>query len=423
MLNRTLVLEPQPFTTFPFPDVEEVNLKNGIKLYALNYGIQEVIKLEVVFNSSSYKESKQGVSLLSTKMLSEGTKNFSSKLLADKIAGFGSFLELIPGQDKIIISIYTLPKHLHNLLPILYEILQESTFPQENFEHLKSIQKNQLKVSFEKTSFVATGLFKQNIFGANHPYGYFISESKVDDIQWSDCVTFYNSNLKDNAYEIILSGKFTPKLMEEIENTLGNDKIKFPFNGSNYREIKPEPVKKVSQTKDGSLQSSLRIGRKLFTKKHPDYLKFTVLNQVLGGYFGSRLMKNIREEKGLTYGIHSHVVSLEHEGYFMIGTDVKKEWTEQALVEIYKEIELLKTEPIGSDEFETVINYMIGSYLGSINSPFALADKFKSVHFNGLPKNFYHNYIENLRKITPQDLMALANKYFEIENLTEVVVG
>jgi predicted Zn-dependent peptidase len=148
-----------------------------------------------------------------------------------------------------------------------------------------------------------------------------------------------------------------------------------------------------------------------------------VLNEVFGGYFGSRLMKNIREEKGFTYGISSNLVTLRHEGYLVIGTDVKKEFTGLTLDEVYKEMEILRNGPVGEEELQTVKNYMIGSFAGSLNSPFAIADNFKSIYFEGLTYDFFEHYIENILHTSAGDLVYLANTYLQPDSLLEVVVG
>jgi predicted Zn-dependent peptidase len=193
-------------------------------------------------------------------------------------------------------------------------------------------------------------------------------------------------------------------------------------NGSIKPRAQPDSAKETVEKED-SLQSSIRIGKRLFTRKHPDYFKMLVLNEVFGGYFGSRLMKNIREEKGYTYGISSNLVTLRHDGFLVMGTDVKKEFTGPTIDEVYKEMEVLRKEPVGEEELQTVKNYMIGSFAGSLNSPFAIADNFKTIYFEGMSYDFFEHYIENILDTSAQDLMQLANTYLQPDTMLEVVVG
>ncbi|HRH66403.1 MAG TPA: insulinase family protein, partial [Bacteroidia bacterium] len=175
--------------------------------------------------------------------------------------------------------------------------------------------------------------------------------------------------------------------------------------------------------KEGAVQSAIRIGRRLFNRNHPDYPGMAVLNTVLGGYFGSRLMSNIREDKGYTYGIGSALVSMKQEGYFFISTEVGADVTVPALTEIYKEIDLLKTELVEEEELAMVRNYMRGTFLKGIENAFHLADRFRSLHLHGLGYDYYQKYLEKVRTIQPDEIKALANKYLDSGAFYELVVG
>jgi len=423
MLDRTLSPEVKTLTSFPLLKAQTIKLSNGLPLHYIKSGSQEVVKIEIVYNAGNYYEPLSGLAFLTTKMLNEGTKSLSARALAEKIAYYGASLELYPGNDKVSIALISLNKHLPYLLPVLNEMLKDSIFPEENFDNLKAIQSRQLLINLEKTSYQAAGLFKKNIFGENHPYGYFLDTETIAKLTHSESLAYYNGKIKENSFEIVASGMVNEAVIKDIERIFGSEKTKFPTSITIKKEARGSGKNKIVWPKEGSSQCSIRIGRKLFTRNHPDYIKFLVLSEVLGGYFGSRLMKNIREEKGLTYGIYAQSVSMINEGFFVIGTDVKKELVGLALEEIYKEIDKLKQELIGDDELETVKNYMLGSYLGSLNTPFQLAEKFKTVHYAGLNYDFYTKYTDSVKKISAAELQQLAEKYFDSTSLIEVVAG
>ena len=175
--------------------------------------------------------------------------------------------------------------------------------------------------------------------------------------------------------------------------------------------------------KEDSVQSSIRYGRMLFNHTNQDYFDVYVLNEILGGYFGSRLMQNIREEKGYTYGIHSSVVPMQEGGYFVIGTDVKREFTKYTLVEIEKELQRLIDEPVSDNELLTVKNYMLGSFVGDIQTSFAIADKYKTIYFHGLGYDYYDRFFARIQSITAQDIQAVAKKYLNPSDMSYVVAG
>ena len=423
VIDRTQAPEVKSLNSFSIIKARKLKLANGIPVYSIKSGTQEIVKIELVFNAGNYFEMRPGLAFLTTKMLNEGTASLSAKDISEKIAFYGASLELFPGNDKISISMTALTKHLPYLLPLLQDIVQNASFPEENFENLKNIQSQQLKINMQKTAFVASGLFKHHVFGENHPYGYFLSPEILESLSVSDCVGYHASKIKDNSYEIIISGMVTDAVITDIERVFGSTKTKFPTPVTIKKEARGSGKNRVVEAKENSLQCSLRIGRKLFTRNHPDYIKFLVLNEALGGYFGSRLMKNIREEKGLTYGIYSQAVSMINEGFFVIGTDVKKELAETAVSEIYKEIEALKFSLISDEELNVVKNYMLGSFMGSLNTHFQLGEKFKTIHFSGMEYSFFDKYIETIKTVSAKELMQLAEKYFDKSNFTEVIVG
>jgi predicted Zn-dependent peptidase len=175
--------------------------------------------------------------------------------------------------------------------------------------------------------------------------------------------------------------------------------------------------------KPDAIQSAIRMGARSITRSHADFPGLQVLNCVLGGYFGSRLMANIREDKGYTYGIGSAVVALKDAGYLFIATEVGTEVCSSALEEIEKEINLLQTEPVEEEELNLVRNYMLGSMLGSLENAFSHADKFKNVYFSGLSYAYYENYINTVKNITAEELKKMANTYLQTADFTKVIVG
>jgi predicted Zn-dependent peptidase len=212
--------------------------------------------------------------------------------------------------------------------------------------------------------------------------------------------------------------------MKAVEATLGQ--LKFPTSDVKFPRATgflPPQKHQIFVPKADSTQASVRVGRTLFNRNNPDYLPLRVLNEIFGGYFGSRLMKNIREEKGFTYGISSSLASTYADGYWIIGADVNKDVAQQTIDEIYKEMDILCKEPVPADELETVRNYMLGSFANSINTPFVLAERFKTVHFLGMSYDYYEQFIRTVQTISAEELLHIAQKHYKPELMTEVIVG
>jgi len=165
------------------------------------------------------------------------------------------------------------------------------------------------------------------------------------------------------------------------------------------------------------------MGLPFINRSHPDFPAVQVLNTVLGGYFGSRLMNNIREDKGYTYGIGSGIAAYKQAAALFIATEVGTDVCKAATIEIEKEINLLKTDLVPAEELSLVRNYMLGSLLGSLENVFSHADKFKNLYFSGLDYEYYDRYTDVVKSITAGELLKLANEYLDFDRFYKVIVG
>jgi zinc protease len=422
LLDRTTPPAYQTQQQVTMPTFDTVVLDNGIKAYIVSLGEQPVFRLEMVFEAGTWAETQAGVSYFCTKMLGEGTLHHSSVQIHEYFDQFGSFVEYTQGVDRATVTTHGMTKHLPQLLQMLVDILQEATIPQKELDNLKRITLQNYKVNQEKNAHIAGQIFRANLYGENHPYGFAMTEAVIRDVAQEDIKNFYVQQFQQKPFSLFLAGKITDSDIQIINQTLGQiavgaapSFIDKPFTASQLQAHIVE--------KENAVQSSIRIGQRTITRHHPDYTKLLLTNEVLGGYFGSRLMKNIREEKGYTYGISSATPQLARDGYFIIGTDVKKENTQATLDEITKEISLLQTEEVPLDELNTARSYMIGQFVGSLNTPFEIADRQKIAILDNLPSSYYNNHIARLNAITPADIMETAKKYLPLDNFTEVIVG
>lgn len=423
MLDRQIAPPYQTIDKIDILQVETHSLDNQLPLHLLHAGEQELLRVELIYSPKNYAP-KAGISYFTAKMLGEGTKKHSASAITEYIDQFGAFIDFSHGADRLGITVYTLSKYLENILQILQEIITEATFPAKEFENLKQITLQNILVNQKKNNYVASRKFKELLFGQNHPYGRSLDENSLQKVAREDLVTYFQQNILHQPLDITLSGKITDTHLQQINQYLGSLKITPQKTSQKIEPTLPNyQGQKRLITREESLQSSIRIGKEICHKTHPDYFKVAVTNEILGGYFGSRLMKNIREDKGFTYGIYSSLVHFKNTGYWIIGTDVAKDVTQQTIDEIYKEISKLQTELVGEKEMETVKNYILGSFAGSINTPFDLGDIFKTIYFYGLDYTFYDQYIATIQNITSEEIRATAQKHLQIEEMLEVVVG
>ena len=402
------------------------SLPNGIPVYYVNAGTQDVIKIEVIFRAGSREQDVPLVAGSTNSMLEEGTKKHTSEEIASLLDYYGSFLETSVQQDYASVTIYTLGKHLDKALPILEEIIKEPSFPQSELEIYLHNNKQRFLVDEQKERVVAAKNFPSLLFGDSHPYGHKTRLEEYDGVKREYLEAFHKKYYTPGNCAIIASGRVDEKLLNKIGDYFGKDTIAhhLPFTIHNYvPHSAKEKVNYIPSPKKDSVQSAIRMGRVLFLKTHEDAIPFQILNTILGGYFGSRLMSNIREDKGYTYGISSSVVFLQHAGYFNIGSEVGSAVCEAAVIEIYKELDRLCNEPVPADELQLVKNYLRGNFMRSMDGPFALADRFKHIWLHNMDYSYYEKYVNALSTITAKELMEMANKYLQKESIYELVVG
>lgn len=423
MLDRTIAPAFKQPQVSSLKEATSIKLDNGSNYHFIEAGTQPVVRIEIFFKNGSWYEPQNGVSFLTAKMLGEGTSKYSASTIQEMIASYGAFIEFNCGIERTSITIYTLTKFAEKLIPLVKELLTDSIFPQKEFENLQKLTVQNIKVNSNKTSYLAANHFKQSLFGEKHPYGKVLTEEAVLSVKSEQIKEYYSTTFKSDVCDIIVSGQGAEKLQD-----IFNKEFKVIGKTSSIDTPKNIPTQKSTQkqhliNKEDSVQSSIRMGLELPLITHPDYFNLFILIEVLGGYFGSRLMQNIREDKGYTYGISASYVTLLNASYLGIATDVNKENTENTIREVYKEINRLKNEPIGEDELTTVKNYLLGAFINSITTPFCLADKFKSIYFNGLSYDFYKSYLTRIKDITSDEILEIGNKYLHESEIIEVVAG
>lgn len=405
--------------------VSELRLKNNIPVYFINAGTQDLVKIELIFPAGMWQQQVPLMSASASAMLQEGTSKYSAKTIAEMVDYYGAFLNTDITQDYASLEIHSLNKHLSNVLPVIQEILRDSVFPQKEWDIYIQNKKQSYIVNNQKVSFVCRKKFAELIFGNTHPYGYNIQEQDYDKLKREDTYNFYKTSYTAKDAIIIVSGKVTDANLQLLDTYFGS----IPSSMIETKNLVSESLKDIKGTgphlveMKQAVQSALRIGRLLFTRSHPDYCGMQVVNTILGGYFGSRLMANIREDKGYTYGIGSGLISFKQAGYFNISTEVGVDVTKGAIKEIYFEMERMQTEKVSQSELDLVRNYMLGTFLRSMDGPFALADRFKAIYFAGLGYDYYDRFVDTVRSITSQQILDLSNKYLNRSDMTELVVG
>ena len=405
------------------PEAVQVRLNNGVRVYLIEAGTEEIMRIEFTFRAGLINEYLPLLASTTNMMLSEGSQNYSSEDLNRLLDYYGVFLNLSAEKDRAGVVVFFLNKHIEKVLELSREILFRPVFPEAELNSLMKKRLSWYLVNREKVQNLATDQFFESIFGKHHPYGHQVLEKDFKNLNPAVLKDFHLQYYTPENMAIIISGKIHEKTSELLNFYFGDISSKKIYTENSENILRAEKRKKIHIDKHGTVQTAIRIGSSTINKRHPDYIGLKILDSVLGGYFGSRLMKNIREEKGYTYGISSTVSSLDLTGYKVISTDVSQKNLEKTIDEIYREIKLLQSVPVSKDEMAVVRNYMSGEMVRMFDGPFALAESFRSVWEFGLDNSYYYRLAEKIKTIEPDEIITLARTYYNIDGLYQVTVG
>ncbi|MDF2381121.1 insulinase family protein [Nostoc ellipsosporum NOK] len=400
---------------------EKWTLKNGIEVYSVNAGAEELMSLELVFYAGNWFEQKNLVAATTNFLLKNGTRQRNAFQINEHFEYYGAHLNRACYNETATLSLHTLTKHIRELLPVVRDLVTDAQMPEEELSIYQQNMKQRLKVNLRKADFVAGRLIDVYLFGEEHPYGRYTKEEDFDTLNREELLQFYRQYYQQGRFIIFAAGKLPSDLealLNEYFGDLPTQPVLLPAH-----QLQPATEKKyrISNDPDG-VQGSIRIAREFPNRHHPDFIRVQTLNSLFGGFFGSRLMSNIREDKGYTYGIHSYLLNHIHDSAWMISTEAGKDVCEATVAEVYKEMKELREVPVEDDELLLVKNFMIGSILGDLDGPFQIMGRWKNLILNGLDDQYFYKSIETIKSITPEELQELANRYLVEKDFYELVV-
>jgi predicted Zn-dependent peptidase len=355
-------------------------------------------------------------------LLREGTRTRTAAEIAEHVDFYGGSLSVPTNLDTTNVILFSLKKYIHELIPVFAEVLQEPVFPESELETFRRTSLQELQVDLEKVEVQAYRKVTELIFGEHHPYGYNSVAEDYAALTRDDVVQHFNTWYTPGNCVLFASGRIDASVVQLLNQYFGKNTVQ----GATPVYLPPETIakpRKIHVPQPDSLQSAIKVGRRLFSRSHPDFNGMFVLNTILGGYFGSRLMTNIREKKGYTYNIYSTADAMLHDGCLYIATEVNKEKSAATLRAILAEMKKLREEPVSDDEMDMVRNYLLGMLLNGLDGPMNISDVVRSLVVEGLPWESYEALVHTIRHITPQELQKLAQRYLQPEDFWIVTVG
>ena len=402
---------------------DHFTLDNGVPVYTIHAGAQEVIQVELVCYAGNWYEKQQGVAAATNFMLKNGTSKRTAFQLNEAFEYYGAYCNRSCYNETAVLSLHTLTKHLEVLLPVMNEMLTDSVFPEQELEIFKQNSKQRLTVNLQKQEFVAARLIDTYLYGEKHPYGVYTRPENIDALNTNELKNFYTQYYLQGQCAIFVSGQLPQNLPLLLNTFFGQLGLSRPSFKTTVIETNPATQKKYRIENDANaVQGAIRIAQPFPNRHHPDFKKVAVLNNLFGGFFGSRLMSNIREEKGYTYGIYSYLQNHIQQSAWLVSTEAGKDVSEATIAEVYKEMEKLRNEPADEEDILLVQNYMMGNILGDLDGPFHIMAKWKTIILNNLDETYFYESVKAIKETNAEELMQLANKYLRPEEFYELVV-
>ncbi len=399
----------------------ELKLPSGARAFFIDGCLENIAQIDLVFEAGSKYQTRPLQAAITAAMLLEGCSGRKGVDVMDELDGYGAYIDVSTDYDRLTLSVFSTVRSIEKVLSLVKAILEAPNFEQENFDLMLSNKRQNFLIQSEKVSTLARRRFYKELFG-NHAYGKLATIESYDHLSLEDCKTFFKDVIKRSELTCFIAGKMTDNNVQLIESCLSDLSL-----GSNVQErtIDQLPDHQGSQhhIEKSGVQTGLRLGKKSIRRGHEDYAATQVMVTALGGYFGSRLMKNIREDKGFTYGIGAGLVTLDHAGVFYIATEVGNQYLNQTLLEINKEVEVLQQKNIPEEELFLVKNYISGSVARSLDGAFEQMDKLKTVHYCGLTMNYYNDYLKEMRNVSAEDVMLMAQKHLNPDTFIQITAG
>lgn len=424
-LNRKIAPITQTVTSLTLPPPSVTALDNGIPVYETRLGTQPILKLSITFPKAGRPdEHKRAVARAALRLTREGTPNYTSAQIAEILDFYAGSLTFPHSLDTSGLTLHCLSKHFEPLLALIAEMILNPTYPEQELKTFVDNNIQKLNVDLHENDTLAYRKISQLIFTANHPYGYNTQIADYAALTREDLFQFHTEHLTADNCMIFIAGDTNQHTLNLLNQYLGKHqtkKIRWNTPLSNHHTT-PEEAH-VKNPNPEILQTSVYIGRKLFTRLHEDFAGMYVLNTALGGYFGSRLMSNIREDKGFTYGIYSSIDLMHHDGWMFISADVGREVVAPTLTEIRYELERLRQELMPERELQLVKNYLLGNLLNVIDGPISVSGTIERLATQNLPLSKFDELIANIQTISVADIQRLAQKYLNFSDWWQVTAG
>lgn len=418
MLNRQIAPKLTVLDKIVYPEPSYKNI-NNLDFYSFHMPGSSVVQLDLVFTTGFLGQGQPLLANYSFNQILSGTEKLNSTTINESLDSLGAFTSMKVNQNHSILTIYCLEDKLKGVLKIITPVIQKVNYPENDLEVYRNELLNNYKINTTKTSYNARVATNRLLYGSETELGYCVQEEDYLSVSRGTIQEFHSQKiLKGGCFVVLNSGN--PELQEEISNYFDSFTTSLSPMNHNLEHNSSKNMKELVHV-ENAVQSAVKVSKITIGPNQSDFHKLTFVNTLLGGYFGSRLMSNIREDKGLTYGIHSALRINGDKGVFEISTEVKGDKHSLCLEEIDKEIKRLQVEQVTTKEMETVKNYTLGLITKNTSNPTSNNNRLINLKSKGLTYSHLYSYIKTINQMTPKDVLEISNTYLQLDSLYRVV--
>ncbi len=411
--------EVQEIEHIPFTEPLIFDVTPSVKLLWMKEVANDTARLELYFDAGLIRE-KNSIPKIVKALLLSGTNDQSSTEIQEEIDGRGGFIDIDLGTEYAIINIYCLKDQLLPIANQVFIAIQNLAFKDSEIKDVLTSLSQDFKVSKQKVKSVVGEAFRLHSFQDQEEYSWKTELEDFSEPRPARYKTFWKEYYLNGLIRMTLVGNTEQDEVDALIDLFGKwCKVGKPEYGSDFQST----PSRIHIPVQDAVQTAIRIGNFSVSKNDPDRHSFGLINTILGGYFGSRLMTNIREDKGYTYGIGSGVMDYQNGTSFVIMTEVGNEVVDATLTEIKNEIERLKTEILPQEELTLVKNYMMGQLLRSADGPYAMLDLYNSVDMHDLTLDYYDQAILKINSITAEEIREMARKHLNWDDFVITTAG
>ena len=405
-------------------------------LYVLRSDTLDAVRLDIVVGAGQGHQDKLLQALFTNRLLREGTRHHTSAELAEKLDYYGAWLELTVSVHHSYLTLYTLKRYACETFALVGEMLHEPLFPEERLRIISANNKSQYLVNRQRADVIAHRLFNRAVYGDNHPCGRFAEEKDFNAITRDDLLRFFTAYYRPDNCNIYLAGNVDDHLIEAAKKSLsltpsqGGEtlaKAQLSF-GQNTPSLTSPSLgggrgEALIHHLPSAVQASIRMGGLLMDVASDDYYRMRIVTTILGGYFGSRLMKSIREDKGYTYSISADMLTNTRQVLFVVSSEALADKGEVIADEVRQHCRRLAEERVPDDELTMVRNYMIGEICRNYEGAFSLIDAYIYIHTLGLPLEHISRTIDTVRSIDAETIRRTAAQWLDADRFHTVIVA